>query len=185
MRKLFILCFIEISMVGVVFANRYYESYKMIHNDGYDFNASTEYCINKLKANGYVISLNFEQIGNRKEHVMSLSVKTLEKFKTIQITNMLFITENDVKSITINSQVTPFVESIEFGEKEIYVTYIEFSNLRLDKLFNNTKNSFPVELKVKGKLDSKEFEEDFKYIAEKYQRKKTAPDWLYRLFPGM
>lgn len=178
--------FIGVYMISIAFANKYYNSYKMIHNDGYDFNATSEYSIEKLRDNNYVISLNFEQVGNRKDHVVSLSIKSIQRFKTIKIKNIIFKTENGEKTVPLNIQFSPIVEKIEFENKEIYVTYIEIANLRLDKLFGkNEQESANVEVRLQGELDLMDFDEKYFFIVKQYKRQKSAPNWLYRLFPGM
>ncbi|WP_297645200.1 hypothetical protein [uncultured Treponema sp.] len=186
MKKNITMLFIGVCMISIAFANQYYNSYKLIHNDGYDFNATSDYSIEKLRDNDYVISLNFEQVGNRKDHIVSLSIKKIQSFNTVKIKNMIFKTENGEKIVPLNIQFSPIIEKIEFENKEIYVTYIKIANLRLDKLFGkNEKELFNVEIRLQGELDSMDYDEKYIFIAKKYKRQKSAPNWLYRLFPGM
>ena len=170
MKKNITMLFIGVCMISIAFANQYYNSYKLIHNDGYDFNATSDYSIEKLRDNNYVISLNFEQVGNRKDHIVSLSIKKIQSFNTVKIKNMIFKTENGEKIVPLNIQFSPIIEKIEFENKEIYVTYIKIANLRLDKLFGkNEKELFNVEIRLQGELDSMDYDE--KYI---FKQKKDA-----------
>ena len=45
MKKNITMLFIGVCMISIAFANQYYNSYKLIHNDGYDFNATSDYSI--------------------------------------------------------------------------------------------------------------------------------------------
>lgn len=172
-----------------------YSAYSIMHLDDYDYNATSKTCFTDFVKKGHAISFNFDLIGNNKKHVLNISLKSKENFQKFFLNKIIINYDSMNYEIQFDKEILikSNYEDLQFVGADIKCYQYFFKFPLDDSDFFSKLNEFNItdsyeNLRIiffYGFDDKEEFQITCLYKIKKYNRKRSAPDFIYKHIPEM
>ena len=199
MKKIFFRNLLIIMILSSCTTSATMQSAKLVQTDNQLFSLLTIENFNDLIDNKNILSFNFVQIGNRPYLNIDIYVRTLIQFHTLNLQKIELRSATGCLSLNIDRKynlsqaVTLYTIDNEHETSNFYTYLNSFTNgirISLEDIFETFKrqaeNDIPIIMIVYYSFDGNEIlEKKFLYNLSFYERVRQAPEWMYKIFPGM